>query len=205
MAAGGVQGYFDDRFVRNYDRCIAPFERSIFREARIRLVGRAAGNVLDLGAGTGSNFECIGDSVTQLIAVDREPRMLEQSRERRCIVSPRLTVSDAEALPFASGAFDTVLVTLLLCTIRNPEAALAEIRRVLAPRGRVLMFEHVRSTSGLIGAAQDLFTPLQRLVAGGCSLNRRTEALVVGAGLRIERKTSRYAGILVEIEAISPS
>lgn len=205
MAAGGVQGFFDDRFVRNYDRCIGPLERTLFREARARLAGRAGGKVLDLGAGTGANFEWISSSVRQLCAVDFEPRMLVQSRRRECPVEPLLAAADAECLPFASRTFDTVLVALVLCTIKRPADALAEIARVLVPGGRMLMLEHVRSSSRVLAIGQDLLTPLQRLVAGGCNLNRRTEDLVRAAGFRVERRSARLAGMIVEIEAISPS
>ncbi len=203
MGSGGLQGYFDDRFVRNYDRCIAPFERSVFREARKRLLGRAAGLVLDLGAGTGVNTEFYEAPVRSVIAVDRDERMLVQSEGRPAAVPVHAAVADAEALPFPGGVFDTVVACLVFCTTPRPELALAELIRVLAPGGRALFLEHVRSTSTIIGLVQDLANPLQRLVAGGCNLNRQTEASLRTAGLRVERRHSRFAGILVEIEAIS--
>lgn len=203
MGWAGLQGFFDDRFVRNYDRCVAPLERSVFREARKRLIGRAAGLVLDLGAGTGANAEFFEAPVRGVIAVDRDERMLVQSKARPAAVPIRLVVADAEALPFSSGAFDTVVACLVLCTTPRPDIALAELARVLAPGGRALFLEHVRSTSGIIGLAQDLANPLQRLVAGGCNLNRRTGSSLRRAGFRVDSHRSRFAGILIEVEAIS--
>lgn len=203
MGWGGLQGFFDDRFVRNYDRCVAPLERSVFREARKRLLGRAAGLVLDLGAGTGANAEYFEAPVRAVIAVDRDERMLVQSKARPAEVPIHMAVADAEALPFSTGAFDTVVACLVLCTTPRPDIALSELVRVLAPGGRALFLEHVRSTSSIIGLAQDLANPLQSLIAGGCNLNRRTESSLRRAGLRIDKRRSRFAGILIEIEAIS--
>lgn len=203
MGWAGLQGYFDDRFVRNYDRCVAPLERSVFREARKRLLGRAAGLVLDLGAGTGANAEYFEAPVRSVIAVDRDERMLIMSKARPAAVPIHMAVADAEALPFSSGVFDTVVACLVLCTTPRPDIALAELVRVLAPGGRALFLEHVRSTSAIIGLAQDLANPVQRLVAGGCNLNRRTESSLRRAGLRVDNRRSRFAGILIEIEAIS--
>ncbi len=204
MGWAGLQGFFDDRFVRNYDRCVAPLERSVFREARKRLLGRAAGLVLDLGAGTGANAEYFEAPVLSVIAIDRDERMLIQSKARPSAVVPiHMAVADAEALPFSSGVFDTVVACLVLCTTPRPDIALAELVRVLAPGGRALFLEHVRSTSAIIGMAQDLANPVNRLVAGGCNLNRRTESSIRRAGLRVESRRSWFAGILVEIEAIS--
>ena len=208
MGSGGsgvLQGYFYDRFVRNYDRCVAPLERSVICEARKRLLGRAEGLVLDLGAGTGANFEYFHAPVRRVVAIDSEIRMLLQARDRDRPVPVDILVADAEALPFPSGVFDTVVATLVLCTTPHPDTALAELARVLAPGGRALLLEHVRSTSSIVGFAQDLANPLQRLVAGGCNLNRRTESRLLGAGLQVDRQRSRFAGILVEIEAISVS
>lgn len=204
MGWAGLQGFFDDRFVRNYDRCVAPLERSVFREARKRLLGRAAGLVLDLGAGTGANAEYFEAPVLSVIAIDRDERMLIQSKARPSAAVPiHMAVADAEALPFSSGVFDTVVACLVLCTTPRPDIALAELVRVLAPGGRALFLEHVRSTSAIIGMAQDLANPVNRLVAGGCNLNRRTESSIRRAGLRVESRRSWFAGILVEIEAIS--
>ena len=203
MGGGGVRGFFDDRFVRNYDRCLAPLERVAFAEARNRLIRKATGLVLDLGAGTGSNFGCFVPPVRRVIGVDRDIRMLERSSDRNRSVPVYLTVADAEALPFRSGLFDTGIATLVFCTIPRPEVAPAELGRVLVPGGRALFLEHVGCSASLVGYAQDPANPLQRIVAGGCNLNRRTESMLDGAGLRIDRRSSRFAGILVEIEAIS--
>lgn len=203
MDSGGLQRFFDDRFVRNYDRCVAPLERSIFFEARQRLARCASGLVLDLGAGTGANFMLFGDSARHVVAVDRELRMLMQSKERTTLTRVDRAVSDAEALPFATARFDTVIATLLFCTVRNPKRALAEVVRVLVPGGRLLLLEHVRSSSAVLGLLQDCVNPVQRLIAGGCNLNRRTETLLERSGFRVQRRQSRFAGMLVEIEAIS--
>jgi hypothetical protein len=82
---------------------------------------------------------------------------------------------------------------------------MAEVERVLAPGGRVLMLEHVRSSNPALGLLMDLATPLQRVVAAGCHLNRATHALVAGAGFRVETLSRRFLGTILELEAVRPA
>jgi len=200
MRRKGVRAYFDERFVRNYDRCIAPLERAVFAEARTRLAARARGRVLDVGAGTGANFGRFGPEVCSVAGIDPEPGMLAQARLPEA-VPVRLIVASGECLPFASGVFDTVVATLVLCTIPDPTRAYAEMMRVLAPGGLLLLLEHVRSSSSIVAAVQDAATPLNRVLAGGCHLNRRTEELLRGPEIRVEARRERLAGSVVEIVA----
>lgn len=206
MVAGRLQEFFRARMVRNYDRAMEPLERRIFEEARRRLLARARGRVLDLGAGTGANFAFYSDDVLHVAAVDPEDGMLAAARGKasRATVAVSLVAGSAEALPFATGVFDTVVATLVFCTIPDPAKALAEVSRVLAPEGRFLMLEHVRSTTPLLGVLLDAATPVQRIVAAGCHLNRRTQALVAEAGFRIDSLRERFRGTVVEIDATRP-
>jgi len=199
----GVERFFHERFVREYDRFVAPFERAAFREARARIAASARGRVLDIGAGTGANFAYFtaADTVT---AIDPEPRMLAQSTERALAsrAPVALAVADGELLPFPSQTFDTVVATLVLCTIPSARRALSEIRRVLKPGGRLLALEHVRSTSRALAALQTVATPVQRIIAGGCELDRDTVAEVITAHFTIQNLRRRFAGALVEIDAL---
>ena len=132
-----------------YDPFLALGERRGMRERRRRLLQEARGRVLEIGAGTGLNLAHYPDELDELLLsepVGPMARRLE-SRLRRSGVRGRVLHAGAEALPVATGSIDTVVSTLVLCTVPDPEAALAEIQRVLRPDGRLLFCEHVRSDS----------------------------------------------------------
>lgn len=207
MAPSRVHDFFRERLVRNYDGLMRPLERRALGEARRRLLASASGVVLDLGAGTGANFAHYGAAASRVVAVDPEPGMLERAAPRAAAAAAPVALvrAPAESLPFADGAFDTVVATLVLCTVADPARALAEVARVLAPAGRVLMLEHVRPPNAALGLLADLLTPAQRVLAAGCHLNRLTHAAVVRSGLRVESLRERLGGAVVEIEAVGPS
>jgi len=190
--------------VRNYDRFMRPMERRVFGEARRRLLAHARGRVLDLGAGTGANFASYAPNVAHVVALDPELGMLAGARAKASAAPAPVTLvaGSAEALPFPDEAFDTVVATLVFCTISDPAAAMAEVERVLSPGGRVLMLEHVRSSNAALGLLMDLATPIQRIVAAGCHLNRATHALVARAGFRVESAKRRFRGTILELEAV---
>jgi ubiquinone/menaquinone biosynthesis C-methylase UbiE len=204
MLARRVQDFFRDRMVRNYDRAMRPLEQRALGEARRRLVGHATGRVLDLGAGTGANFAHYSTGVRNIVALDPEIGMLAFAREKRdaARVPISIVAASAEALPFPDASFDTVVATLVFCTIADPERAIVEVGRVLAPAGRVLMLEHVRPPNPVLGLAADLLTPVQRVVAVGCHLNRVTLATVQCAGLRVDSLKERLLGAVIEIVAV---
>jgi SAM-dependent methyltransferase len=168
----------DRVFAALYDRLLAPSERGWLGEERRRLVGRASGDVLEIGGGTGANLAHYGE-VDRLVITEPEEPMRRQL-ERRTRSLGRAVVVDyapAERLPFADSSFDTVVSTLVLCTVRDPAAALTEIGRVLRPGGRLLFLEHVRG-DGRRGRLQARFTPVWRVLAGGCHLDRDTVAAI---------------------------
>src|SRR5213594_1343369 len=126
-------------FAAVYDRINAAMERGFMRPVREELVGSARGRVLEIGCGTGANFRYYRDGATEVIATEPDPYMLERAA-RRAKEAGRpieLRQAPAEALPFADRSFDTVLSTLVLCTVRDPSRALAEMRRVLAANGEL--------------------------------------------------------------------
>ena len=170
---------------RLYDRLLEPVERAGLRERRSRLLADLDGTVLEIGAGTGLALKHYLRAA-RVVQVEPDPyrraeleRKLPQARVPVEIVGAR-----AEALPFRDGSFDAVVSMLVLCSVSDQQPVLAELRRVLRPRGRLLLLEHVRA-DGLLGRAQDMLAPAHRLVAGGCSPNRRTEETVRAAGFQI--------------------
>ncbi|NOT62373.1 MAG: class I SAM-dependent methyltransferase [Acidobacteria bacterium] len=154
---------------------------------RVALAG-ARGVTLEIGFGTGRNLPHYPNTVTRLVAIDSE-NMLRRKVAARIAASP-LPVEqkqlDAQGrLPFADGAFDTVVTTLTLCSIGDVMAALAEMRRVLKSDGQFLFFEHGRSDDARVAARQDRFNPLQKIVGAGCNMNRPMDALIRQAGFEI--------------------
>ncbi|GIL53426.1 hypothetical protein Vafri_9042 [Volvox africanus] len=115
------------------------------------------------------------------------------------MVEVSLVQGSAEALPFGDGEFDAAVVTLVMCSVASPAKALAELRRVVRPGGRLLLIEHVAAGEDRprLRLVQSLLTPLQQLLADGCSLNRDTAAIVRGAGWRGELRSFDLEGLVV--------
>lgn len=172
-------------FAAHYDRFMAALEQ-VLGPARRELLLEAGSAVLELGFGTGANWALRPVTPPCYVGLEPDRGMLAVAR-RKFSRFPLLVQGEAEDQGFASGSFDTVLATLVLCTVTDPERVMREICRVLAPGGRLLYLEHVRG-GGLHGRFQDLVTPLWRRPACGCHLNRQTEKLIQAAGLRIERR-----------------
>lgn len=161
-----------------------------FGEAiRRDIAGGARGSVLEVGVGTGFNFPYYQrNRVATLTAIDPDPFMLRRAAGRaRGVPYPlALRQARAEALPFGSGTFDTVVCTLVLCTA-DPARSLAEIRRVLKPGGELRFYEHVRGNRPLLGALTDIIDPVWSRVGAGCHPNRDTASHVRRAGFSFQR------------------
>ncbi len=145
------------------------------REKRRGLIPRATGRVLEVGVGTGHNlpFYTAGN-VTELIAVDPAEQMHRRARERaeQTDVVVRVLTVPAERIPLEDDTVDTVVTTFTLCSIPDPSAAVAEMRRVLRPGGQLLFAEHGRAPTEVVRRWQRRVNPIQRRVAGGCHLDR---------------------------------
>jgi ubiquinone/menaquinone biosynthesis C-methylase UbiE len=162
-------------FASIYDRMTAAAEEAGFRAYRQQLLRTAKGRVLEIGAGTGANLPFYGADVELTLAEPEEPmarRLAKRLHEQR----PNATIvhAPAEQLPFADAQFDTVVSTLVLCTVADQPRALRELRRVLKPGGRLLFMEHVRSDDPKVARWQDRLNGVNRFVAYGCNCNRST-------------------------------
>ncbi len=143
-------------FAAAYDRSLKRTEEAGLGEMRRRLLADAAGRVVEIGAGTGVNLDLYPEAVTELVLVEPDPHMAKRLRARLAASSRRATVLEApaERLPHPDSSFDLAVATLVLCTVPDPAATLAELRRVLVPGGRLALIEHVR--------AEDPATPAGR-------------------------------------------
>lgn len=111
--------------------------------------------------------------------------------------------ASAEQLPFPNNSFDTVVGTLVFCTIPYPEQALGEIRRVCKSEGQILLFEHVRLDHPFYGRLQDWLTPFWKKLCDGCHLNRNTLSIIEKAGFTITHVKHHYKGLFFVVEAIN--
>lgn len=179
-------------FAATYDIVNRWAERRLLGALRRRIVGAASGRVLEIGAGTGANFPYYDATrVTRMIATEPDPSMLERAarRTRQLRLPISLVQSAAESLPFASSSFDTVVATLVFCTIADPRQALVEVHRVLAPGGTFRFIEHVR-------AHGPVASRVQSRLGAGCHLNRRTAESIAAAGFEIVELEQQAGGIL---------
>lgn len=172
-----------------YDLVMSPLERRALGAQRAALVGRAGGRVLDVGAGTGANLAHYRSDLVQRVDMI-EPdlsmgrRLLGRVADSPVPVEVHVVGIDAAEETFGAGVFDTVVCTLVLCTVPDLEAAIRTIRRLLTEDGRLLFLEHVAAV-GALGAAQRVVRPAWKAAAGGCDLRRETTAALREAGFVI--------------------
>ena len=154
---------------------------------RKRLLAGLTGRVLEVGAGNGLNFSHYPATITEVLAVEPEPylRRLAVAAARQAPVPIRVTDGTAEALPAPDAGVEAVVASLVLCTVADPGQALAEVRRVLGPGGRLRFYEHVRATDPRLARWQDRLERPWGWLVGGCHPNRDTVAAIAAAGLQV--------------------
>lgn len=163
-------------------------EKSGFWRWRKRQVEQVSGSVMELGAGTGLNLPFYPEGLERLVLVEPDVHKAKLLGEKTPPpgVNPEIVRAPGEGLPFADDSFDTVIETLVLCTVADPEAAVAEIQRVLKPGGRLLFTEHVRSDRPRLGRFQDRMEGPWKKLADGCHCNRRTVPMLEANGFDVE-------------------
>jgi len=188
---------------RWYNRAVRKTKRPFgFSGWRWELLGAVTGQTLEIGCGWGYNFAHYPATV-DLVAFDIEmARVRSAARQPNLNLPFRLSVTDAEQLPFPNNYFDSVVGTLVFCSIPHPDRALAEIQRVLKPGGRLYLIDHVRSHHSVLAHTQDFLAPVWHRVTGGCNLNRNTEETVRAAGYHLERLKIGWGGLLKLMVAI---
>lgn len=190
-----------ETFAKWYDKFMNPLEQGAFRGIRGDLIKRASGNVLELGSGTGINFPFYRE-VQSVIAIEPNPAMIHRSLMKKELASVPIEIlqSSAEELPFPDHSFDTVVATLVFCTIPNVEKALQEIHRICNPNGKILLFEHVLMKNPVLRKMQIHLTPFWSKVCDGCCLDRDTASVLQEHGFHMIELKKYYRGLFVMME-----
>lgn len=165
---------------------------------RRELVAGAGGRVLEVGCGTGRNLPLY--PATDPVGVDPNPSAL--ARARRRAPRARLVVGRVASLPFENDAFDTVVTSLVFCSVDDPLRGLAEIRRVLRTGGQLRRLGHVRAHGPRLAALQDRVAPLWTRLTGGCRPNRDIQRRVEQAGFRIDHRWTDATHLIRRFSAV---
>jgi ubiquinone/menaquinone biosynthesis C-methylase UbiE len=164
-------------------------EKAGYGQHREQLLAGLSGRVLEIGAGNGMNFAHYPPAVTRVLAVEPEPHLSALARDQAKEAAVSIEVVDGTAghLPADDDSFDAAVATLVLCTVPDVPAALAEIRRVLVPGGELRFFEHVRAdTPGLARVQRVLDATVWPRMVGGCHPDRDTRGAIEDAGFTID-------------------
>jgi ubiquinone/menaquinone biosynthesis C-methylase UbiE len=187
----GLYASFMEPAIVSFACSLAPIRRE-----RAKIVPDAAGVVLEIGFGSGHNAPFYDpQKVSRLIALEPSAAMRARARRRvEALTAPFEWINlQAEEIPLDTGSVDTVVTTFTLCTIPDAARALAGMRRVLKPAGKLLFLEHGAAPDAPVRRFQDRLDPLWGKLAGGCHLNRDPLALIGAAGFTLTRADQRYA------------
>jgi ubiquinone/menaquinone biosynthesis C-methylase UbiE len=190
-----------DKKSRNYDKEMKFFDRHLFGDARAWACGQATGEVLEVAVGTGLNLEAYPRDVA-LTGIDLSDAMLDIARSRATEVGRTATLQQADAheLPFDDASFDTVVCTFGLCAIPDHTRAIAEMTRVLRPGGRLILVDHIASTSRVARGVQR-FLEIFTVPLGGEHFLRRPLNHVRAAGFDIEQAQRFKLGLVERLVA----
>lgn len=194
-------------FANLYDIAMAPLEKRGIGRIRKKIISGLEGKILEIGAGTGANFPYYSsERVISIEALEPNQHMLEQAKLKAADAKVKVGFHQGvgENLPFREGEFDTVVATLVLCSVEDPQKVFQEIRRVCKKGGRIVLFEHVRTESTSLAALQDALTPAWKRVCDGCHLNRDTGRYMRESGIHVLKEKKYLKGIFVEFEGINP-
>ena len=196
--------YSEHVFPALLDWATRPFYRD-----RQRLIARARGRVLEIGAGSGANLPLYGPQATEVHALEPDPALLRRARGPAGAGDAphrfRLVRGDAQRLPYPDGHFDTVVACLVLCTIPDADRAAGEMRRVLADDGELLILEHLLAERPGARRWPQRLNPLWHRLACGCQLTRATDITLAEAGFDLtavrrfrHRKVPAFIGDMLE-------
>ena len=179
--------WYSNWFARIYDPFMHKLEEKVLTFKRHDLLHSLKGRVLDVGSGTGVNFKYFSSQAI-VTALEPNTKMFELAQAKLPATAEINLVlggiGDGK-IKFAENEFDSIVCTLVLCTIPNPEEALAHFKKWLKPNGKLVLIEHIRAHKHISGLAQDVVNPAWKLVADGCNLNRNTDKMIKDAGFKV--------------------
>lgn len=187
-------------FARFYDPFMAKFEEQVLLPKRARLLGDLRGQVLEVGAGTGVNFQFYG-SETEVLAVEPSTAMLAvaQGKQRNARAKIQLLpagIGDPVVLEnIPPGGFEAIVCTLVLCTAPAPEQVIDSLYQWLKPGGRLVVLEHIRTPDGWQKKFHRLINPLWKYFGEGCELTRPTDQFLRRAGFSAEYENYFRTGL----------
>ena len=188
-----MNGWWDRHVMPRLIGC-ACTQPAVMRD-RAKVVPRASGDILELGCGGGTNLQFYDWSqVRTLSGVDPSPELLGRAQDAllRSGRSANFANGIAEALPFESSSFDSVVTTFTLCSVQDPTAALSEVRRVLRPGGRLIFLEHGKAPDPAAANWQNRIEPVWKHIAGGCHLTRPVTGAISNAGFVCDAPHGHY-------------
>jgi ubiquinone/menaquinone biosynthesis C-methylase UbiE len=193
-----------DRKSATYDAEMGVWDRRLFGDSREWACGQADGEVLEVAVGTGLNLPCYPGGVT-LTGLDLSEGMLAIARDRAGRLGRPVSLRQGSAhdLPFAGASFDAVVCTFGLCAIPDPATAVGEMARVLRPGGRLILVDHVVSSSWPVRGVQWLLE-LASVPLAGEHFRRRPVKLVEALGLPVERRERFKLGMVERLVARKP-
>lgn len=185
-----------------YDRFMSSIEEKHLRKRRSRLLSDLSGKVLEVGVGTGTNFEHYSED-TAVIGIEPSPYMIPRAHKKREVLlfPDRITLLEIGcgypemAKLFEKESLDAVVCTLVLCTVPEPTRALEEFMKWLKPGGKLVILEHIRSNHTGRAKLQDVINPVWKRMADGCNLNRATDRLIADSGFQLIREERFRIGI----------
>ncbi|MDA9785273.1 class I SAM-dependent methyltransferase [Gammaproteobacteria bacterium] len=166
-----------------------------FQNKRSQIVPLAHGRILEIGIGSGLNFDHYNfDKVKEIIGVDPAVSSVAMARSRSSQYNSKISFieSSAESIDLPSSTFDCVLIGYSLCTIPDPLKALAEARRLMKPEGSLFFMEHGLAPEKNIQKWQHRLTPGWKKIGGGCNLNRDIENLISTSGFQFKSLSKKY-------------
>lgn len=184
-------GFYNDFILPRL--CDLAMRNQQFVPYRERVIGAAEGRVIEIGVGSGRNLPFYRPPVREVLALEPAPKLVAMARRAP---QPDMPVNfiggSAEAIPLDDHSVDTVITTWTLCSIPQAVTALAEMRRVLRPGGRLLFVEHGLAPDENVRRWQNRLTPLWTRISGGCHLNRPIQTMIESAGFQTDRVEAGY-------------
>ena len=176
----------DNPFFARVWTWMASHEPESVKQLRRENLAGLSGRVLEIGAGTGTNFELYPDTVTEVVAVEPEHRLAVQAQQAAAAASVPITVSTETVEQFADAEpFDAVVCSLVLCSVDDPDRVVRQLHSLLKPGGELRYFEHVASSGARARLQKLADATLWPRMAGNCHTHRHTEQTIVDAGFNV--------------------